>query len=296
MTENERQAVIATMLRVKPDEAIIAIKTIAGGLSNKSFHVTTDKAEYFVRLPGSTAQSLIDRKNEKAITFLVNDLDIDAKLYFFDDDAGIKVSEYLSNAIMTTTEDFLDDNITFLAGKTFKKLHSAGFSNVMIFDTRGMLRTYEKAIQDHANQGFKLYDDYADMKIRVFKLMNDFKPSKLVLCHNDAAQTNWMKAPGRIYLIDWEFAGMNDPMWDLADLSIEANFNDHQDDVLLKSYFATDNVESMKQAMLANKIYIDFVWSTWGKVMSINDGSSMEEYALNRYIRMKANMQKAGIL
>lgn len=287
---------IDVMKCVRPNEVIQNANVVTGGLSNKSFHVITDKDEYFVRLPGEMAQAIVNRKNEKITTELINSLNIDAHLYFFDEKAGIKVSQYLKNAKMTTAEDFLDDTVIIAAAKTFKKLHSSGFDTHTKFDTDKMIFDYETKIAENYNKGFELYDDYHTMHVKVRELMKNYTHDNLVLCHNDAAQTNWMLEKDRIYLIDWEYAGMNASMWDLADLAIEANFDRHQDETILKAYYEKDNIRAELRKMLAYKIYIDFVWSLWGKVMSIVDGPTMEAYAFDRYQRMKLNMEKAGIL
>src|SRR3712207_7100824 len=56
-------------------------------------------------------------------------------------------------------------------------------------------------------------------------------------CHNDPWPANLLDAGGRLYIIDWEFSGMNDPMWDLGDLSVEAGFGSKQDRVMMEAYY-----------------------------------------------------------
>jgi thiamine kinase-like enzyme len=57
-----------------------------------------------------------------------------------------------------------------------------------------------------------------------------------VPCHNDPWPGNLIDADGRVYLIDWEYSGMNDPVWDLADLSVEAGFDAEQDRAMVEAY------------------------------------------------------------
>ena len=115
---------------------------------------------------------------------------------------------------------------------------------------------------------------------------------KKVPCHNDPLCENWIYGDNQLYLIDWEYAGMNDGMWDLADVSIEADYNDEHDEILLKEYLGKEPSLIERQRFIANKLYLDYLWTLWGKTRVPYDGDEMEEYALNRYIRLKSNLKK----
>ena len=95
-----------------------------------------------------------------------------------------------------------------------------------------------------------------------------------------------------MYLIDWEYAGMNNPMWDLADLSIESDMTEKQDEKLLTSYFRDNLSRDQLKGFVRQKVYIDFLWSLWGKARVPFDGNQMEEYAEQRYSRMLSNLLK----
>ena len=69
------------------------------------------------------------------------------------------------------------------------------------------------------------------------RLALEVSPAAIVPCHNDPWPANLLDADGRIYLIDWEYSGMNDPMWDLADLSVEAGFGPEQDRTMMEVYY-----------------------------------------------------------
>lgn len=86
---------------------------------------------------------------------------------------------------------------------------------------------------------------------------------KLCLCHNDLAGSNIIKAEDSIFLIDWEYAGMADPMFDLANFSINQNLDKEGDKILIESYFG-----KVSQAYLAEinlwKIVTIFLEGVWG--------------------------------
>ena len=95
-----------------------------------------------------------------------------------------------------------------------------------------------------------------------------------------------------MYLIDWEYAGMNDGMWDVADVSIEAGFGEECDAMLLEAYLERKpSVLDMKH-FLASKIYVDYLWTLWAKARVPYDGQPMEDWAVERYARLKENVNK----
>ena len=84
---------------------------------------------------------------------------------------------------------------------------------------------------------------------------------------------------------------MNEPMWDLSCLSIEAEYTDNNDDELLRSYFGHEVTTEEKKRFLAAKLYIDYLWTLWGLTRVPFDGDFMQEYADNRYERLKHNIE-----
>jgi thiamine kinase-like enzyme len=150
-----------------------------------------------------------------------------------------------------------------------------------------MADSYEKIIV--ANQ-VPMYDDYPEVKARVMEIKAEIDaaiPAKKVPCHNDPLCENWVVGDGKMYLIDWEYAGMNDAMWDLADVSIEAGFNETCDQLLLEAYLGHTPGKTEQLHFLASKIYVDYLWTLWAKTRVPFDGQSMEDWATERYTRLK---------
>lgn len=264
-----------------------------GGMTNHTYAVSIAGEEiYVVRLPGDGTETLINRRNEEISTKLAFKLDIDTKLLYFDKN-GIKITRYIDDAMTMSAESLREEENIALAAKIFKKLHSCDVDTGVPFEVFDMATGYENIIMEH---NIPLYDDYKSIKQFVFEIKNmiDAKEAvKFAPCHNDPLCENRVRSNERMYLIDWEYAGMNDPMWDLADLSIEAAYEEDEDEILLKEYFGTDVIsEKVRERFIANKIYIDFLYSLWGKTRVPYDGAVMEEYALGRYERLRRNVDK----
>ena len=109
-------------------------------------------------------------------------------------------------------------------------------------------------------------------------------------CHNDTLASNFIKSgEGKIFLIDWEYGGMNDPMWDIAAYCLENELSEEEEELFLKVYFQGDVEEKYKIRVLINKIYQDFLWSIWTNIKEAN-GDDFGSYGIDRYTRAKMNL------
>ena len=266
-----------------------------GGMTNRSYRVTrNDGKEYLVRIPGEGTEKLINRSDEKKSTELACSLEIDTKLYYFGQD-GVKVMEFISDTRPMDENVLKQEEVVKQAAEIFHKLHTSGKNTGVKFEVFEMAACYENII--HENDTV-LYNDYLDIRteiMRIKSMIDARQEIKKVPCHCDPLVDNWvLDSKGRLYLIDWEYAGMNDGMWDLADLSIEAGYDAELDEQLLKFYFGRGAEEYEKQRFFANKLYIDYLWTLWGKTRVAYDGEFMNHYAQERYERLKENLKKFG--
>lgn len=269
---------------------ITQIAPISGGLTNKNFRFVCRGKTYVYRHPGDGTKELIDRKNEKKSTLLANTVGIDAELIYFDEETGTKITAYIENA-ETMSKDSLQksENIEKMAC-VFRKLHNCGIDTGVVFDVFEIAEGYESYIR---NNNISLFEDYKNVKEVVEKLKKDIENSgrKKVPCHNDALCENWIRGNEKMYLIDWEYAGMNDFMWDLADVCLEADFSPEQEEQLLYCYFGRKPDVSERYFFGVNKVLIDYLWSLWGKTRVPHQGLEMEQYAQERYVRLKENLK-----
>lgn len=262
-----------------------------GGLTNHTYKVELMNGKvYVVRIPGEGTEDLIVRKDEKTSTELACKLKIDAKLLYFGAD-GSKVTEYIPDAV-TMSRDSLkkEKNIKEMAS-ILKKLHNSGVDTGVPFEVFDMAAGYEQIISD--NQ-VTMYEDYDAVKTKVMNIKKEIDSEldiKKVPCHNDSLCENWVLGSDRMYLIDWEYAGMNDGVWDLADTSIEAEFDKVCDKRLLTEYYGRPITKSDWKHLLANKVYVDYLWTLWAKTRVPFDGQPMEDWATERYARLKVNLE-----
>ena len=261
-----------------------------GGLTNHSYRVTmTDGREFVVRIPGDGTEELIVRGDEKISTELACKLGIDAQMLYFGDD-GSKVTEYIPNAVTMTPETMRDEKRIPAIAAICRKIHDCGENTGVPFEVFDMAAGYEKIIND---LNVPMFDDYAEQKKKVMDIkaqIDETIGAPIVPCHNDPLCANWVEGDGRLYLIDWEYAGMNDGMWDIAAVSIEAEYEETQDEQLLREYTGHAPEAIDWKHLLASKIYVDYLWTLWAKTRVPYAGQPMEDWAVERYERMKGNI------
>lgn len=263
-----------------------------GGMTNHSYKVTrNDGQEYLVRIPGDGTEEMINRLDERKSTELACKLGIDSELLYFGDD-GTKVMRFIydpqpmNEEVMGRKENLLQ------AAEIFHRLHTCGVDTGVRFEVFEMAALYEKIIKE-AKVAF--YDDYKEVKQCVMDIKNTVDASGIaprVPCHNDSLMGNWvLDHDGKLYLIDWEYSGMNEAMWDLSCLSIEAGYTEMQDNDLLNAYYQREATIEEKKRFVAAKLYVDYLWTLWGLTRIPFDGEFMQEYADGRYLRLKKNIE-----
>ena len=179
------------------------------------------------------------------------------------------------------------------AARLLKTLHGSGEDTGVKFEVFDMAAGYEKIIEEN---GVYMYPDYAQIKASVMDIkaqVDETCEIKKVPCHNDPLCENWVVSgdDDRMYLIDWEYAGMNDGIWDLADISIEGVYTAENDELLLTEYLGKKPDQNEYRHFLASKLYVDYLWTLWAKTRVPYDGQPMEDWAQERYERLKDNLK-----
>ena len=264
-----------------------------GGMTNHSYKVTLQNGEeLLVRIPGEGTEEMINRSDERKSTELGCKLGIDSELLYFGDD-GTKVMEFIRNPQEMNEDVMRRSDIIVQAAEIFKKLHTCGVDTGVRFEVFEMADLYEKIIRE---AGVAFYDDYDQIKQSVMDIkaaVDETGVAKRVPCHNDSLIGNWvLDENDKLFLIDWEYSGMNEAMWDLSYLSIEAAYSKENDDELLVAYFGRESTVEEKKRFIAAKIYVDYLWTLWGLTRVPYDGDFMQEYADSRYIRLKNNIKE----
>jgi len=120
----------------------------------------------------------------------------------------------------------------------------------------------------------------------------NLNPAKLAPCHCDPLCENFLDSGERMWIVDWEYSGMNDPLWDLGDLSVEAGFTPAQDRELIRAYCGGNPSDADFGRMIIYKAMCDLLWTLWGLIQH-SDNNPAEDfwaYSIGRFERCKTLM------
>lgn len=238
------------------------------GWNNASYKLKYGREEYFLRLPRKAKNVIFDRVAEKRNLEIVAKQNIYIKTIYFDERTGVYLAPYI------TTQSIMADKIEQV--KNVKTIS-------IIMGIINKLHHMDTAFQNRADpieQTENLFREVKDEKIdgigvdldqigHTFKLVSEARKlalklcPKLVSCHNDLTPFNFLQTQNGIILSDWECSGLNDPFYDFADLSVESNFSQEQDDLIL-SYQDDCLFRPVAEVRLTlNKPIIEFLLSVW---------------------------------
>ena len=260
------------------EEEVLSVEQL-GGMTNQNYLVKTTNKQYIVKFFGKGTEKLINRQDEKYNLELLKDLDLDVKNYLFDIEAGIKVNEYIESAITldsTTIKTKFDKIAPIL-----QTIHASGKELRGEFAPFEEIKKYESLIEEKIP-----YANYEAVREEVFSLekrLADLGVDRKS-CHIDLVPENFIESPqGRLYLIDWEYSSMNDPMWDLAALFLESEFTRQEEEAFL-SHYESDQTPVSREKITIYKILQDTIWSLW-TVYKEEQGADFGDYGVSRYQR-----------
>ena len=269
------------------EEEVLSVEQL-GGMTNQNYLVKTTNKQYIVKFFGKGTEKLINRQDEKYNLELLKDLDLDVKNYLFDIEAGIKVNEYIESAITldsTTIKTKFDKIAPIL-----QTIHASGKELRGEFAPFEEIKKYESLIEEEIP-----YANYEAVREEVFSLekrLADLGVDRKS-CHIDLVPENFIESPqGRLYLIDWEYSSMNDPMWDLAALFLESEFTRQEEEAFL-SHYESDQTPVSREKIAIYKILQDAIWSLW-TVYKEEQGADFGDYGVSRYQRAVKGLANYG--
>ena len=266
-------------------EEIVSVERL-GGMTNNNYLVETTNRKFIVKFFGKGTEKLINRIAEKNNLENLRDLELDVENYIFDIKEGIKVNEYIENA--TTFDAHYIKTKNKEVAEILQKVHGSGKELEGEFKIFDEIKKYENLIQGEIKYAY--YDKIRD---KVFGLQSHLEEIGIdrKSCHIDLVPENFIEdETGRVYLIDWEYSSMNDPMWDLAALFLESNYRKSEEGDFFKYYYSEKTPVSIAKIMIY-KILQDFLWSLW-TIYKEEQGADFGSYGQDRYNRCLKNLKE----
>jgi thiamine kinase-like enzyme len=257
-----------------------------GGLTNLVFRV----GDACLRLPGKGTEEYIDRANEAVAAAEAARAGVSPALLHADPATGIMVTTFIDGAVTMSPETFARrKGSPGRAGAAFRKLHRSGARFPFRFELFSMIDDYLAIL---STKDVDLPDGYHDVvrEAAAVRAALDAHPLPLTACHCDPLCENFLDTGDRMWIVDWEYSGMNDPMWDLGDLSVEGKFDETQDEEMLLAYFGGEPLAKDRGRMIIYKAMCDLLWTLWGLIQlaNKNPADDFRAYADGRFARCKA--------
>ena len=272
--------VICQALGARPDE-VTNITLLKKGMTNRSFLFSCKDKKYIMRIPGEGTDQLINRRQEAAVYQTIAGRKICDEIAYINPESGYKITEYLEGARVCNAENEED------LQKCMKKLREFHGQKLKVdhsFELFGQMEYYESLWEGTPSA----YKDYEKTKEHVLQLKDyiEANAGEQVLTHIDAVPDNFLfvKENGKeeIRLIDWEYAGMQDPHVDIAMFCIYSLYKKEQVDHLIDLYFEGNCDERTRIKIYCYIAVCGLLWSNWCEYKR-KLGVEFGEYSLRQY-------------
>ena len=273
-------SLIASCLHCKEAE-LSEIQVLKKGMTNRSFSFTCRGDKYIMRIPGEGTDSLINRRQEAAVYKAIQGHDLCDSPLYLNPDNGYKITCYLTNS---RTGDANNETDLIRMVDKLRDFHSLRLEVAHSFPLFDQIQRYEDLRENTPSA----YSDYLTTKRAVFSLQEyiDAQEKSFCLTHIDAVPDNFLfvekEGDTQVQLLDWEYAGMQDPHVDLAMFSIYALYQKDQIDHLLDLYF---NHSCSIQTRIKIYCYVSIcglLWSNWCEYKNLL-GVEFGQYSLCQY-------------
>lgn len=297
---SEHDEIVVAALTSVPEFNDVAAKdckiTRLGGLTNLVHLVEVGDRKIIVRIPGEGTEEYIDRRVEIANAKAAFNAGVSAEVIWADAASGIMISNAIENIETMTPELFKTrKGSPARAGKALAKLHGSGEKFEFRFELFSMIDDYLKIL---ATRDVELPEGYHDIvkAARPVQQALATHPAALSPCHCDPLCENFLDDGEKMWIVDWEYSGINDPLWDVGDLAVEAAMNDAQQQEFLRAYFGKNPSPAEFGRVVVYKAMCDLLWTLWGLIQHAdkNPADDFWAYANARFERCKALMNDAA--
>lgn len=239
------------------------ITILKKGMTNRSFLFSCQGKKYIMRIPGEGTDQLINRQEEAAVYHTIADYGLCDNIVYINPENGYKITEFFASARTCDCSDWEDVKACM---KKLRQFHELGLKVDHTFDIFGQIDFYETLRKGIPS----VYRDYARTKEQVLSLKPfiDANITNITLAHIDAVPDNFLfvqneQGQSDIYLIDWEYAGMQDPHVDIAMFCIYSMYNKEQVDKVIDCYFTEGCSKTLRTKIYCYIAACGLLWSNW---------------------------------
>ncbi|MES2211316.1 MAG: choline/ethanolamine kinase family protein [Chloroflexota bacterium] len=269
--------------------ARIEAAPIAGGLTNRNFRVEVDGVPHFVRIPGTATELLaVDRGNEFVNTRAAADAGVGARVLHQLPEWNVIVLEWLDARTMSNAAFQRPGEPTRIA-QSLRRLH-AGPRFRDDFDMVALSARYLGVIDE---RGIAVPDGYREHLAGVPRIDAALRahPLPTVPCHNDLLAENYLDDGARLWIVDYEYSGNNDPTFEIGNTAQELEFDEARLSELVAAYFGASTPSLLARCRL-QMIMSDVGWTLWAAIQARISPIDFDfwGWAVERWTRAEAMM------
>lgn len=265
------------------------IKAIKEGLTNTSFYFTCRGIKYVYRHPGQGTENYIDRKSEAFSMKIAKELGLDDTYIYIDEKEGWKISYYIENA---RTLDYHNISDVKKSLQMIKKLHDANIKSDFDFDIWEASLDFVNKIKNIAGDQFKDFDELLARETKLYEATKKDGIEKR-LCHCDCFEPNFLiDKNNKMYLIDWEYSGNDDPANDLGTYICCSDYSYEEALEIFEIYFGRKLTTNELRHFLAYVSLASYYWYVWA-IYQESIGKKVGEYLYIWYKGAKEYYKKA---
>jgi thiamine kinase-like enzyme len=239
----------------------VEIEPLGGGITNHNFKVTVDGETVVLRIGGKDTRLLgIDREDEHGASSAAAEIGVGAEVVDFVRPEGYLVTRFIEGRPIPIEEMRRPENLIRVA-ETLRRIHE-GPAFPGRFDSFRVVEIYRETAEQYGVAVTERYDWAHETAWKIERARGDSPPRP---CHNDLLNANFLDEGGRIRIVDWEYAGMGDPFFDLANFSINHELGPEENAEFLRAYFGVDAAANVASLTLM-RFMSDFREAMWGVV------------------------------
>jgi thiamine kinase-like enzyme len=243
----------------------VEVSELSGGLTNTNFLVRAGEDRYVVRIPGRSTELLaVDRANERRNAAAAATTGVSPDVLEVLEDLDVMVLAYVPGTTMSAEKLRTPENARRMAA-SLRRLHTAP-RFLLDFDMFRLVEFYLRVCNEH---DVRIPDGFRDRAPAVAAIERavSARPLPSVPCHNDLLAENYIDDGRRLWIVDFEYSGNNDPCFELGDTAQECGFAEDLRVALCEGYFGEAS-SALLSRMHLQAVMADVGWTLWAAIQA----------------------------
>lgn len=204
--ENKIKKIAAKIFKVNQDEIKIEYRLL-GGMSNYTYVISDNNNKYTIRILGEGAEIFVDRVAEEYNLAQAESLGIVNETVYFDVKSGVKISKYIKGEYITSENV---SNYYEKVAQVLRLVHESNLKAYSDFDPIGRIEKYQRYSKNYDPEYEEIKKWWKDYYLKHYQNVTK------TFTHGDGQRSNFVIGEDKLYLLDWEFSGQNDPLYDVS--------------------------------------------------------------------------------